>query len=513
MGVAQFKNPMAAVPSALRFSGEGDLFPVSLFYDDVAHKYAKGGLVSEAKKIRSAGRYGDTETVHINKEELDELTEMWGPPSINPDTGMPEFFLKKVWKKVKKIAKPLAQVAQIALPFVPGIGPLASIALSAGLGGVTGGLKGAIGGGLTGAMGAGLGGKLGSSLGIGKLGGNMLLGGAGGALAGGAKGALGGVLTGGLAGGLGGKLGKFTGIKDPRIATALGNGLVGGVASGIQGGDPLLGALATGGVSYATKAGMPQAGGVSSVGAPTRADLSPEMQSAFSTPLVPTGTSGAGLPAGVSGGLQSALETPLSLPQSSLAVQTQKVGSTQPLTTQQKLLMAAPGLAIKAKSSTKGSKVDPYATMKDPYAMLPSVFSGQLPPPNGLAANLGARSTADMTQEDWENYGYGPGRAFFNSANGYARGGQPSRRPRKQFAVEGVGTGRSDDIPAALSDGEYVMDAETVALLGDGSNKAGAQKLDAFRVNVRKHKGKKLAKGKFSLSAKKPEAYMSGGRV
>jgi hypothetical protein len=81
------------------------------------------------------------------------------------------------------------------------------------------------------------------------------------------------------------------------------------------------------------------------------------------------------------------------------------------------------------------------------------------------------------------------------------------------FAVEGMGTGRSDEIPAMLSDGEYIMDAETVALLGDGSSKAGAAKLDKFRANVRQHKGKSLAKGKFSVNAKAPERYLSGGPV
>ena len=96
---------------------------------------------------------------------------------------------------------------------------------------------------------------------------------------------------------------------------------------------------------------------------------------------------------------------------------------------------------------------------------------------------------------------------------GFAKGGSTRRAPRQSFAVEGAGTGRSDDIPAVLSDGEYVIDAETVALLGDGSSKAGAKKLDELRVNVRKHKGRNLAKGKFSANAKRPEKYLSGGRT
>lgn len=84
---------------------------------------------------------------------------------------------------------------------------------------------------------------------------------------------------------------------------------------------------------------------------------------------------------------------------------------------------------------------------------------------------------------------------------------------RTNFAVDGPGDGREDKIPAKLSDGEYVIDAETVAMLGNGSSKAGARKLDSFRVNIRKHKGKSLARGRFSAAAKDPRAYLSGGVV
>jgi hypothetical protein len=73
--------------------------------------------------------------------------------------------------------------------------------------------------------------------------------------------------------------------------------------------------------------------------------------------------------------------------------------------------------------------------------------------------------------------------------------------------VVGVGTGQSDDIPALLSDGEYVIDADTVAALGDGSNKAGAKVLDEFRKQIREHK-RSAATDKIPPKAKKPLAYL-----
>jgi hypothetical protein len=93
------------------------------------------------------------------------------------------------------------------------------------------------------------------------------------------------------------------------------------------------------------------------------------------------------------------------------------------------------------------------------------------------------------------------------NTTGMAQGGALSAVAR--FA-RGAGTGRSDEIDAKLSDGEYVMDAETVAMLGDGSSKAGAQRLDKMREAVRAHKGKALSKGKFSPDAKSPLAYLKG---
>jgi hypothetical protein len=161
------------------------------------------------------------------------------------------------------------------------------------------------------------------------------------------------------------------------------------------------------------------------------------------------------------------------------------------------------------------------------------IFSAKLPSSGGLGV-IGANRTArPMGDVDWLTYGTRPELNFYDYAaqnnpapittpvpNNPAGPIMEERDPmamakggRTEFAVNGAGTGRSDDIPAVLSDGEYVIDAETVALLGDGSSKAGAKKLDELRVKVRKHKGQKLAKGRFSANAKRPEAYLSGGRI
>jgi hypothetical protein len=150
---------------------------------------------------------------------------------------------------------------------------------------------------------------------------------------------------------------------------------------------------------------------------------------------------------------------------------------------------------------------------------LSPLFSKQLPTstlPSGGALSAPALAEQGLRQpQDYYRYGYGPEQSFFSHATqgapntsqaytGYAGGGR---------AVEGAGDGREDKIPALLSDGEYVIDAETVALLGNGSNKAGAELLDNFRVKVRKQKGKKLARGEFSDNAKRPEQYMAGGHA
>ena len=88
-----------------------------------------------------------------------------------------------------------------------------------------------------------------------------------------------------------------------------------------------------------------------------------------------------------------------------------------------------------------------------------------------------------------------------NPFNQMAKGGLPSKYEEASpkghnpefitgltgYYAQGGGTGQSDDIPAMLHQGDYVMDADTVAALGDGSSKAGAHTLEKLRTEIPHH--------------------------
>tara|TARA_R110001599_G_scaffold79598_2_gene215559 strand:+ start:899 stop:3076 length:2178 start_codon:yes stop_codon:yes gene_type:complete len=80
---------------------------------------------------------------------------------------------------------------------------------------------------------------------------------------------------------------------------------------------------------------------------------------------------------------------------------------------------------------------------------------------------------------------------------GYNEGGMPSQEQGYfEGQVVGAGDGQSDEVPfnvaggevdkALLSPDEYVLAADVVSYIGDGSSNAGAAKLDQFMVDVRK---------------------------
>jgi len=91
-----------------------------------------------------------------------------------------------------------------------------------------------------------------------------------------------------------------------------------------------------------------------------------------------------------------------------------------------------------------------------------------------------------------EKYGINLG-PMFTTYSGYgsmplaqprraAHGGEMTRKefPRKNGHIAGPGTGTSDDIPAMLSDGEFVFTAKAVRGMGDGSRRKGAKRMYAL---------------------------------
>ena len=91
-----------------------------------------------------------------------------------------------------------------------------------------------------------------------------------------------------------------------------------------------------------------------------------------------------------------------------------------------------------------------------------------------------------------EKYGINLG-PMFTTYSGYgsmplaqprraAHGGEMTRKefPRKNGHIAGPGTGTSDDIPAMLSDGEFVFTSKAVRGMGDGSRRKGAKRMYAL---------------------------------
>ena len=143
----------------------------ALFKKKAEENFGNSGIAnfdSVATRMASYGRYGDDKLVHAETGELvvpkaliennPELRDsIFGhlkdmgiedperyvvgsrANSINPDTGLPEFFLKDIFDKVgdviRKVAKPVLTIAG-AVVLAPIMGPSAGAAVGAGIGGL-----------------------------------------------------------------------------------------------------------------------------------------------------------------------------------------------------------------------------------------------------------------------------------------------------------------------------------------------------------------------------------------
>jgi hypothetical protein len=142
------------------------------------------------------------------------------------------------------------------------------------------------------------------------------------------------------------------------------------------------------------------------------------------------------------------------------------------------------------------AKVNKRAYVSPPVAKRPTPM-GQL----NLRAP-GAQAEAAGSSLDPENAAQGG--IMHASLGGYAAGGNPR-------LLKGPGDGMSDNIPATiagkqparLADGEFVIPADVVSHLGNGSTEAGAKRLHEMMNKVRKARtgnpkqGKQINPNKF----------------
>jgi len=463
--------------------------------------FSRGGLSVAGRRLMTGGQGGDTMLAHINPREAEVLRRMGGQGSINPNTGLREY------KGLKKI---LGAVLPVALSiFAPGIGTAISGFLAPVFGaasGIAGGaLMGAasskltggnaLQGALLGGAGAGLGSQIGKTL-------------TGGALSGTAQNMIGSGLIGGVAGEATGQ-----GFAKGAALGAAGAGLSGAVNSADLGG----GALQAG-----VQGGVQNAGNMLAAGYDPKSALTGGALAGIATGLQykapPPASPSQGVVDSLSSPIKSADNTynfdanrtpTLATPSANIA----PAAGTTPSTGMGALGYA--GLALAGASLLKSAPPAVQEAVKSMSPAQQEYFNRPSTPWDWnriqTEANNANVSLADFMSSNWNKLSSG----VYNQAPSTpatptvqkAMGGPLGQLSR--FA-KGAGSGRADTINAKLSDGEYVMDAETVAMLGDGSSEEGAKRLDQMRANLREHKGKALAKGKFSPDAKSPLAYLKG---
>jgi hypothetical protein len=507
--------------------------------------FAKGGVASlrpMAQAMADAGRNGDTMVAHISPIEAQILRRIGGSGTTNPTTGMPEFFLKKLFKKIGKTIKKFANttigkiVIGTALFIVAGpaataiFGSTAAPALIAATQGFVAGA--------------------GSSL---IAGGNFkdsLKAGAIGAVT---AGAVTGVTQGASA---------FKSTTPTPAPVDISTAVVDNTAAFPDLSATAAETVATGAQSFPTTptglegitrspipADLPSNIGISPEGfsfTPPPVDTSALQRAAAPgikfTPQGPTYTPRVVDTSAISQGVASLPPTPAQQLGSAIGVDSARLGpavsgaGSQAATAGSQT--AAPGFFESIKGAVtpndgigfKQGLKDAFLPGKGPtlkevmdanpnYSLAEAQAVQKSLTPNlgrqylplaaagmGIAGLSGAFSTEQpQLPPGYEDFMNAPGQRLleqyperyglsFGGVNtmsqtapyqmyrpyGAATGGSTSDFPRKNGHINGPGTGTSDDIPAMLSDGEFVFTAKAVRNMGNGSRRKGAKKMYAL---------------------------------
>jgi hypothetical protein len=499
---------------------------------DMPVQMAEGGIVGLpqmtpiAREMAAMGRNGDTMLAHITPQEAMMLQRMGGSGTINPYTGLPEFFIGKLFKGlvkgIKKFAKSTIGRIVISVALGAFLGPMATGFLS-GMG-VTVGAAAATG----------------ISAGIGVFGSSLLAGD-------GFKNSLrNGLTAGALSFGVAGVTQGFS-APATNAPTNFAQGYEQGVAN-IKAPFQAAADFVRGGPDAAAQAAPVTTGTNTIAPIPTAAEQVSQVGTAAEqlampdTSRVVSGPQGFGpAPAGAPITQSAGLPTPPAT--TPITSASPEFYSDLSRLTPVEMGLSAPGAGAgaergffdktidffspsareaagkqaaeqafqetlaRAKSAGATESTAAALAEKAYQAALPGTVSKYLPAASGITAiGIGtgvfpdpfavpegapAKTTKEMIAES-EQFGQDYLRANPQFAGTFvpsyyppptyraAEGSGPKgveNFPRKTGAINGPGTGTSDDIPAMLSDGEFVFTARSVRNMGGGSRRKGAAKM------------------------------------
>jgi hypothetical protein len=472
--------------------------------------YADGGIINAktiSQELANMGRNGDTMLAHITPGEAALLRSRGGSGTINPVTGLPEFFLKKAFKKIGKVVKGVVKgvgkvikkiaqspIGRIALtmaavyfmgPLAPALG-ITNAALATAVNTFAGSTL----------VNLASGQKLGQAL-------------KGGIISGAVAGAVTGIMSPSSTAAAGAPStpapvveGSFTptGGLDSLATPAIPDVSTFDISQGVQGAQGLQGIQ---GVPMpAAPAPMPAAPTIGATPAPiVEGSFTPNAAYQPPTPGVMDSLKAGNLGDAASAAYKNI--SPSAIQEQGMSDALKSVQDKFGVTAQEVLKAPAGSVLSEAyKDALPGmlSKYGPMAAVGLGAAYLGGAFKPipATPPAN---ADMFKTTGADLLAAEPDKYGlsfggvnttYGPN-PYARQNNPYqtaaapapvalAKGGIASLKdfPRKTGPISGPGTGTSDSVPAMLSDGEFVFTAKAVRAMGQGSRRKGAKRMYAL---------------------------------
>ena len=437
--VAAGKIPPDSAPpqyDPVLFSAIREIVTASMAAPQQPVGFARGGIA----QVASNGRFGDNMLARINPQQAAMLRARGGSGTINPYTGLREYF--NLWKAIAPV---VGAIAGSFLPFGSMIGPaIGSFAASKLAGNST--QESLMAAALAGASGLAIGNSAAAS-----------------------------------AGGYGGS--AFSGGEGPSLGSSILSGYekAGGIGSLFTGAPTTTAPVAT--APTAQVATQPNAAAMAGrYGGPSipQADLS----AAGASPVLADS-----LPAGVTSGSFDATKL-LNTPAADLAkmnltsAQVTELAALKKAYTEAGIPFGAPSQFGFLGDLGKKAVENPMIT-----AMLLSGVSAldQEKMPSGIGSAYGGVTAGDLISKYPSKYLLNPEAFGIKNSEAIQKYKDAISKEKSEVAqtktaraggpINGPGTGTSDSIPARLSDGEFVMTAAAVRGAGGGDRKAGAKKM------------------------------------